>query len=339
MRLYKWLVGILVAMAVVVTGVIVAFHISPSTRDWPHIAQANTPPPDDALSVQWLGTSTLLISDGTTNLLTDGYFSRASKLDVISTDLAPNPARIKAGLKLAGIKSLAAVMVVHSHFDHVMDAPWVAMQTGADLLGSRSTANVGRGAGMEEKKIVEVVPGKPMRYGDFEITFLISRHVPQKPWLNKLTGMGQPISSPLTPPAPVDAWKEGKSYAVMIRHPRGSMLIQGSAGFVDHQLDGYQADVAFVSSVGLFRQPPGYTDNYVRNTVTATGAKLVVPIHWDDFFVELTPHTPPLPRVMENLNKSWQLLSDALPDGTRFRVLEPTQKLYFSHHQPLMPPG
>jgi L-ascorbate metabolism protein UlaG (beta-lactamase superfamily) len=305
------------------------FSWRPDSSGWPQWPASDSAEAG-ALSVTWLGTSTLLISDGVTDLMTDAYFSRASRLSVMTQDLAPDDERIDAMLRQYQIDGLDAVLVVHSHFDHAMDSPAVAMRTGAELVGSESTANVGRGAGMAESAIRVVVPGEAMRYADFEVIFLLSDHVPQAAWLDRLTGMNEPISEPLSPPAPVSAWKEGESYALLIRHPQGNILIQGSAGFVDGQLDGYQADLAFVSSVGLSRQRDGYVADYVRNTVTASGAPKVVPIHWDDFFLPWqAENTPAMPLIMEDLEGSFRLLSDEVgAAGAEFVVLPPGQTIY-----------
>ncbi len=303
------------------------FSWRPDSSGWPQ-----WPASDPAgLSVTWLGTSTLLISDGVTRLMTDAYFSRVSRFSVVTQNLSPDDERIDAMLRQYQIDGLDAVLVVHSHFDHAMDSPTVAMRTGAELVGSESTANVGRGAGMEEAAIRVVVPGEPVRYGEFEVIFLLSDHVPQAAWLDRLTGMNEPITEPLSPPAPVSAWKEGESYTLLIRHPLGNILIQGSAGFVEGQLDGYQADLAFVSSVGLSRQRDGYVTDYVRNTVSASGALQVVPIHWDDFFLPWQGEsTPAMPLIMEDLEGSFRLLSDELrAAGAQFVVLPPGQTIHF----------
>lgn len=187
---------------------------------------------------------------------------------------------------------------------------------------------------MPEEDLVVVTPSEPIQYGEFKVTFLLSAHVPQSAAIDALTGMGETIDAPLTPPAPAQEWKEGESYVLLIQHPQGDILIQGSAGFKEGQLNGYRADIAFVSSVGLSRQPLGYTDDYARNTIAATGARIVIPIHWDDFFTPLEAgKTQPLPRLMEDLNGSFsQLNSAATKYGADMYRIEPTQTLHFSRN-------
>lgn len=326
----RWLKWGLIAIGLALGVIALAMQLRPSAASWPHFPAPENPA-EARLAVTWLGTSTLLVSDGQTHLLTDGYFSRVSKTALLG-DLSPNPTRINDALTLARIDTLDAVLVVHSHFDHALDAPWVAMKTGADLVGSESSANIGRGAGMPENKLVVPQTGEPLQYGEFTVTFLHSAHVPQSAVIDAFTGMGETIDAPLTPPAAAPEWKEGESYVLLIQHPQGDIVIQGSAGFVEGQLDGYSADIAFISSVGLSRQPQGYTDDYTRNTVAATGARVVIPIHWDDFFTPLDAGaTQPLPRLMEDLNASFTQLNNASEKygAVMFRI-EPTQTLHFS---------
>lgn len=85
--------------------------------------------PDAALALTWLGVSTLLVDDGTCALLTDGFFSRPSLLDVGLRRLTPSASRIDYCLNRAKINRLAAVLPVHTHYDHAMDSALVAART------------------------------------------------------------------------------------------------------------------------------------------------------------------------------------------------------------------
>ena len=100
----------------------------------------------DGRGVTFLGVASLLLDDGETAIMTDGFFSRPSLAKVALGKVAPDHARIDAVLARAGVDRLAAVLPVHSHFDHAMDSAVVADRTGAVLVGGESTANVGRGA-------------------------------------------------------------------------------------------------------------------------------------------------------------------------------------------------
>ena len=144
------------------------------------------------IEVTWMGVTTLVLSDGETTLISDGYFTRPGNLSVDAL-IGPDRGVIAAALQRLGVDTAAAVMVLHSHFDHAMDAPIVAELTGAALLGSESTANVGRGLRLPEEQIRVVVPGEPMRYGRFTVTFFESRHWPlPESWasaiLNQMAG-------------------------------------------------------------------------------------------------------------------------------------------------------
>lgn len=271
------------------------------------------------LRVTWLGVSTLLIEDGDTAIMTDGFFSRPGLLQVALTRIAPDPERIRRALARAGVDELAAVIVLHSHYDHVMDAPLVAEQTGALLVGSESTANVGRGLGLSENRIRVVEDGDTLRFGDFEISFAASRHVPHG------QAMGE-IDEPLEPPVRASDYLEGGSWSVRVGHPQANMLVQGSAGFVSDALSEWSVDVAWLGVGLLGRQSPEYSAQYWREMVQATGARRVIPFHWDDFFRSLEQPLIPFPTLIDDFDATMQTLTDyAETDGVELRLVNAWQ--------------
>ncbi len=232
------------------------------------------------LTVRWLGVSTLLIDDGTTQLMTDGFISRPGLRDLIlDRPVAPDEQAISSALESFAVDRLAALMTVHSHYDHAMDTGVVAVATGADVLGSASTANVARGAGVPEDRIVEVSFGQPYRYGAFEIRFFEGRHAPLVEGGPPMPGT---IGRPLIPPQPVSAWREGGSNVISISHPEGDMLIVGSAGYLEGALDGLDVDMVFLGIGGLSTLPQAHVLAYVRESVHLPKAERVYIIHHED---------------------------------------------------------
>ena len=84
-----------------------------------------------------MGVATLLLDDGSSALMTDGYFSRPSLARVAAGKVSPSPARVDGCLARAKVSRLEAVIPVHTHIDHVMDSALVADRTGAQLVGWR----------------------------------------------------------------------------------------------------------------------------------------------------------------------------------------------------------
>ena len=245
-------------------------------------AAANT----GVVSVMFLGVATLIFDDGETAIMVDGYLTRPSfsKFKM----MAPDDALIKKHLARAGVRQLAAVMTVHSHFDHALDSPRVAEFTGALLVGSESTANIGRGQGLAESKIKVVKNGDTLPFGKFKLTFLTSAHLPAQ------FGLGQ-ITEPLMFPAPGEAMKLGEAFSILIENEGKSYLIQGSAGFTGSELTGRKADVVFLGVGGLGATTDSYQSRYWNAIVKSVGAKRVVPIHWDNFYLPLDVALVPSP--------------------------------------------
>ncbi len=276
------------------------------------------------VTVTFLGVSTLLIRDGETSLMTDGFFSRPGLWPVLScAPIAPDPEKIAAGLAIADVDRLAAVLVVHSHFDHAMDAPEVARRTGALVVGSASTANVARGVGLPEDRIRVVESGRPMTFGAFTVTFVTSRHFPLPP--PGAATLGREIEEPLVPPAPALAYLEGGSYSIFVAHPEGTALVQGSAGFVEGALEGYGADVVLLGVGALGTVDRDYFDAYWRNVVGAVGARRVLPIHYDDFTLPLDRSLAPMPRLLDGFDRTLDFLVERAGSDSRvtLRALPP----------------
>ncbi|MCB1265900.1 MAG: MBL fold metallo-hydrolase [Mycobacterium sp.] len=249
------------------------------------------------LTLTWLGVSTVLVDDGNCAVLTDGFFSRPGLPQVALGKLSPSTARIDATLARAGIERLVAVLPVHTHYDHALDTAVVAQRTGAVVVGGESAANIARGQGLPEDRIVVATPGMETDFGPFGITLVESEHCPP----DRFPGT---ITTPVVPPARASAYRCGEAWSTLLHHrPSGRhLLIQGSAGFVPGALAGRSAEVAYLGVGQLGVQPSDYLTRYWEETVAAVGARRVVLIHWDDFFRPLTKPLRALPYAGDDLD-------------------------------------
>ena len=255
--------------------------------------------------VTFLGVTTLLLDDGESAVLTDGFFSRPSLPKVAVGRIAPDHARIGAALDRVGVGRLDAVVPVHTHFDHAMDSAVVAQRTGAVLAGGVSAANVGRGHGLSDEQIMVVTPGQPVGFGAFRLTWIESEHCPP----DRYPG---PITAPVVPPVRAGAYRCGEAWSILVEHRSGrSALLQGSAGFVRDALAGTHADVAYLGVGQLGLQSEDYLRTYWAETVEAVGARHVVLTHWDDFFRPLDRSLRALPFAGDDLDATMRTF-DAL---------------------------
>lgn len=303
-------------VVIIATGAVAfATQIGPDLSGYESYYTPDTDSTPRGLTVTFLGVSTLLFDDGETAIMTDGFFTRPGLLSVF-TKVRPDSTLIRQALDRAHVTRLAAVIPVHSHYDHAMDAPYVARWTGAKLVGSSSTANIGRGAGLPEERITVAVKGQPMTFGRFSVTLLESRHAPTGRFL-----MPGEITSPLTPPASVKDYRLSEAYSIVIRHDDRTIVVLGSAGFLTGALKDVKADVVYLSVATLGKQSAAYRDSLWNEVVTATGAQRVIAIHWDDFTRPLSKPLRPLPRLMDNFDETMRfLLSHGGPGAPDIRI-------------------
>ncbi|MGK9272569.1 MBL fold metallo-hydrolase [Williamsia muralis] len=272
--------------------------------------------PSSAVTVSFLGVTTLLFDDGESAIMTDGFFTRPSMARTLLTPLRTDPDQVDYALRRAGVDSLDAVICAHSHYDHALDSALVAQRTGAVLVGGESTALIGRGAEMHQSRIVTAHPGSELDVGHYTLTLVESAH-------SRPDRMRGAIDRALVQPARVRAYKCGAAWSILIAHNRTghTALVHSSAGFRSNMLAGRTADVVYLAVGQLGHQPRSFIEEYWVETVAAVGARTVILTHWDDFFRPLTAPLRALPYAVDDLDASVRALSDcARRDGVRLEL-------------------
>jgi L-ascorbate metabolism protein UlaG (beta-lactamase superfamily) len=276
----------------------------PDLQNYAEAFDAPAAEPDAPLTVTWAGVTTLLIDDGESAVMTDGFFSRPSLLEVGLRRIAPSAPMIDGCLSRLGVHRLEAVLPVHTHFDHAMDSAVVAERASARVVGGTSAVQVGRGQGLPEDRLVVATPGEPITLGAYDVTLIEGHHCPP----DRFPG---PIREPIVPPVKVSAYQCGEAWSTLVHHRPSDrrMLIVGSAGFVHGALVGQRADVVYLGVGQLGLQPEEYLIDYWSETVRTVGARRVVLIHWDDFFRPLHKPLRALPYAGDDLDVSMRVLS------------------------------
>ena len=269
-------------------------------------------------------------TDGRSTWLVDGFFSRQPLSEVIFTRLKVDETQVSAVAsemfkRLNMPSTLTGIVVAHSHYDHSMDAPWLAKQYGARVVGSESTWQIAKGQDLPATQM-DVMPGNGrVKLGEFEVQLIESAHAP--------TGFtGGFNAKPVFLPAHALQFKEGISYSFVVSHPdlgpAPFALIQPSAGFVPGQNKGVNVKHVFLGTGGLGKSSDAYISDYWQEMVVNTGAKQVYLIHWDDFTQPLINQgqlasLKPMPKLLDDFPRSLELLKMfAERDGVTLHVLD-----------------
>lgn len=247
-----------------------------------------------------MGTAGLYVTDGETGFYIDPFVSRYGLLRVgVGLSLPPRQNLISQWAAMTGGKTAAAVLVSHSHYDHVMDAPFFAKAAGAMIAGSESTARVARGAGIPEKQIRVIRDQTSFSMGKFTATFIKSVHSPAL--FGKIPWQGE-IRQPVVPPASASDYREGGTFAILVEHSNGRFLHYGSPGIKPGIFDNITADVLFLSIGGRKDTP-----SLIEHVIAPLKAKTVIPIHFDDLFGPLKKDISPLINV--RMDEFWDTVS------------------------------
>ncbi len=246
----------------------------------PAVAPRAPPARRGEVQLTYLGVAGWMISDGRATVLLDPYFSRQP---IQSDDqlVRPDEQEITAHAPA----KVDAILVSHSHADHLLDAPVIALRTGAQLIGTPSSIHYARASGVPDDHLITVKGGEDFEFGDFSVRVLPSLHSALS---NKHSfGADRLIAAEVKPPLAFGQFNEGGTLAFLVRMSGHQILFLGTANFIERELGGLQPDVAIVATGGRDE-----IHDYSCGLMRALGSPpLVLANHFDQWKVPLEQDT------------------------------------------------
>lgn len=277
---------------------------------------------DGQVRVTFLGTTTFLVDDGSTQLLFDAFLSPAPLRDLL-TGLRTDEAFVDGVLDRVGADRVTDIFVAHSHHDHALDAGYLAtandgVRRGVVLRGTESTLRIGCGADVRKGQLVPARPGDVVERGAFAVRVIESAHSPRQ-----LPGHDGTIDEPLPQPASFYRYKEGGSLDFLVEHGDLTMLFKASANYLPGALKDVEADALFIGTATLGDQTARSKDAFADEVFATVGpSSIVVPAHWNDFTAPLSDDLPLNRRLIDDAPASLrEAQRRTRAAGARFVVL------------------
>jgi L-ascorbate metabolism protein UlaG (beta-lactamase superfamily) len=234
------------------------------------------PHPTDAVAVTYLGVAGWQLTHAGNTLLLDPYFTRAS----VGANWRPLLPDTDAIARFAP-PTADVILVGHSHYDHLLDVPSIALRTAATVVGTASTLNVARAAGVPEARLQLAVPGRAFRFHTFSICPVASLHS-----LNGIPSVDIPRN--VRHPLSARDYGEGGTLAYAIDVGGRSLFLLDTANFDDAALrslhPGLHPDVAVIATA-LREKITDYTCRLMR---LLGDPPVVFPTHFDAHWEPLT---------------------------------------------------
>ncbi|HYL86192.1 MAG TPA: MBL fold metallo-hydrolase [Candidatus Angelobacter sp.] len=241
--------------------------------------------------LRWLGTAGWEISDGSTTILIDPYISRIFGPQPPGRTpfaRAAGDTRPQYGWDDAAVPDEASidthvpranyVLVTHTHYDHVLDVPHIALKTHATVIGTESTSNVLRAYSIPEEQLITVRGGEDYDFGAFSVKVIPSLHSPldhKRYFSSETTPAG--LKSPLTLR---QMHPEGGTLAYLVRFDGHQILVFGGMNYIEREMVGLRPDVVLVGAAGSHKELYDYCGRLMR---ALQFPALVLPTHWDNF--------------------------------------------------------
>jgi len=246
---------------------------------------------DSNLAFRWLGVQGIELRCAEQSLAIDPFFTRPPLRDMVLLR------RVQPDLEQARrlLPACNFILVTHPHYDHLMDVPGLAQQTGATVFGSPNTGRILALSGVPAGQFQLANPGERLSLGPFEVEVLDSRHV-TLPVVGPI--FNGPVNPHLRPPLRLIDYR--------MDHPLGfAIRVQGVRILVCPGL-ARPTDVLFA---GVDWKPAWY-----RRMLAECQPHLFVPLHWDNFFRPLDRPLSELARPTgSNLQRLRRLAAEASP--------------------------
>ena len=249
-------------------------------KEWFHSARLDA---DIGWRLQYHGTAGFTVSSDQTNIILDPFVTRPGLMSTAFRRLVPNEARIESVFPRAD-----AVLVGHSHHDHILDAPHICKTTGATFVGSQDAAYVAQAAGVPTSQICVTHGEHDHQFGAATIRAIPSLHGKV---YGRVTLPGSIVAPPRWPPR-VWSLPHGQVLNWSVKMNGVKMVHIDSADMIDDELAQHSADVVCLCAIGRQSRP-----DYVETVVRLLKPRWIVPCHWDWFFSPWGQTPPLLPGV------------------------------------------
>lgn len=167
------------------------------------------------------------------------------------------------------------VLVTHAHYDHLMDVPDIVRNTSAIALGSPNTCQLLAVCGVPQQQIREIKVGDHLTLGSFRVRVLPAQHIRTPGFLPG------PLPPNLQPPLRLRDYRMDRCFSFLIEV--GGLRLLDWCGIRSEPAP--PADVLFVAPYGA--------NSFYKALLHATRPRLVVPVHWENFFRPLSKPVRP----------------------------------------------
>ncbi len=235
---------------------------------------------------RWLGAAGFEVEARGQRMLIDPYVSRHNMRSTLFGRLSPDLAAVREHIDRADV-----ILAGHSHHDHAMDIGAIACHTGAKVYGSESALHLARLDGAVPEQLGQVAAGDVVDHGPFRIRVLRSIH--GKVFAGRMPMPGR-IGDPKGP-LRLNQFRVGATFGLHVDVGGVSFFHLGSADFVEAALHDVRCDVLLLCIVGRQGSP-----RFVERILRTLRPKLVLPCHWDNFFLPFDHPARVIPKVQMN---------------------------------------